>query len=90
MQTHPTLGINNELADEPEVNFTSATVPTFEIDNALPGPETTTPKAMIEAQLLPFQKRYPMPTRLGLRLMRGGLEYVSDLSVQASHVKEYR
>ena len=36
MHTRPTLGVNNHLAEELEINFTSATAPTFEIDDALP------------------------------------------------------
>ena len=57
MHTRPTLDINNDLAEKPEVNFTSVTAPTFEIDDALPGPETITPKGTIEAKFAVFSEK---------------------------------
>jgi hypothetical protein len=53
MHTRSTPGINGDLAEELEANFTSTTTPVLEIDDALLGPETITPEE-IEAEFAAF------------------------------------
>ena len=53
MHTPQTPGINGDLAEELEANFTSTTTPALEIDGTLLGPETMTPEE-IEAEFAAF------------------------------------